>query len=48
MWCTKLFDLIVNDKATVRIHDTYALSEIVKAHTDFKGRKTAGKILIKL
>jgi len=46
-WCTKLFDFIVKDKANVRIHDTYALSEVVKAHADLEGRKTTGKVLMK-
>lgn len=48
-WCAKLFDVITKDKdkITVRIHDTYPLSDIVRVHQDLEGRKTTGKILVK-
>ncbi len=46
-WCAKLFDAISKDKVNVKIHDTYALSNIVKAHQDLEERKTMGKILVK-
>ncbi|TVY56473.1 putative quinone oxidoreductase [Lachnellula suecica] len=45
-WCTMLFGLIVKGKLNVRIHDTYALSEAVRAHTDLQGRRTMGKVLM--
>ena len=46
-WCANLFDVITKDKVNVRIHDTYPLSEIVRAHQDLDGRKTTGKVLVK-
>jgi len=46
-WCTKLFDIIAKGKISVRIHDTYPLSEIVRVHEDLEGRKTTGKLLVK-
>lgn len=46
-WCAKLFDTITKDGLNVRIHDTYPLSEIVRAHTDLEERKTTGKVLVK-
>ncbi|OKL56402.1 hypothetical protein UA08_08075 [Talaromyces atroroseus] len=46
-WCAKLFDTIANDKINVVIHDTYSLSEIVRAHKDLEARKTTGKVLAK-
>jgi NADPH2:quinone reductase len=42
-----LFDLIIKDKLNVRIHDTYPLAEVARAHTDLEGRKTTGKLLLK-
>lgn len=51
-WCAKLFDVIATDskdkdKVTVRIHDVYPLSDIVRVHQDLEGRKTTGKLLVK-
>jgi NADPH:quinone reductase len=42
-----LFDLIIKDKLNVRIHETYPLAEVARAHTDLEGRKTTGKLLLK-
>jgi NADPH:quinone reductase len=46
-YCAELFDFIIKDKLNVRIHETYPLSEIARAHTDLEGRKTTGKLLLK-
>jgi NADPH2:quinone reductase len=46
-YSAELFDFIIKDKLNVRIHETYALADIAKAHTDLEGRKTTGKLLLK-
>jgi NADPH2:quinone reductase len=46
-YTAELFDFIIKDKLNVRIHETYPLSNIAKAHTDLEGRKTTGKLLLK-
>ena len=46
-WCTKLFNLITEDKVNVKIHETYSLLDIVRAHRDLEGRKTSGKLLLR-
>jgi NADPH2:quinone reductase len=46
-YTAELFDFIIKDKLNVRIHDTYPLSEVARAHTDIEGRKTTGKLLLK-
>jgi NADPH2:quinone reductase len=42
----ELMDFIVKDKMDVRIHETYALSDVARAHQDLEGRKTTGKLLL--
>ena len=46
-WCAKLFDTITKGRVNVRIHDMYALSEIVRVHKYLEGRKTTGEVLVK-
>jgi NADPH2:quinone reductase len=46
-YCAELFDFIIKDKINVRIHETYPLSDIARAHTDIESRKTTGKLLLK-
>ncbi|KAK2624496.1 hypothetical protein QTJ16_006446 [Diplocarpon rosae] len=46
-YTAELFDFIIKDKLNVRIHETYPLAEIARAHTDLEGRKTTGKLLVK-
>ncbi|RFU27308.1 hypothetical protein B7463_g9018, partial [Scytalidium lignicola] len=43
-----LFNFIVKDKINVRVHETYPLQEVGRAHNDLEGRKTTGKLLLKL
>lgn len=43
----ELFDFIIKDKLNVRIHETYPLAEVARAHTDLELRKTTGKLLLK-
>jgi len=42
----ELFDFVIKDKLDVRVHETYPLSEVARAHNDIEGRKTTGKLLL--
>jgi len=46
-YTAELFDFIIKDNLNVRIHETYPLADIARAHTDLEGRKTTGKLLLK-
>jgi NADPH2:quinone reductase len=41
-----LFDRAVRGELTPQIGETYALSDVRKAHEDMQGRKTSGKLLL--
>ena len=41
-----LFDAVRSGKVTIKIDQTYALADIVKAHQDLEGRKTTGSTVI--
>ncbi|KAH8595368.1 hypothetical protein B0O99DRAFT_709648 [Bisporella sp. PMI_857] len=43
-----LFNAITNHNLNVKIHETYTLKDVARAHTDLEGRKTSGKLLLKL
>jgi NADPH2:quinone reductase len=44
----ELFDLLVTGKVKVKIHDEYPLQDVARAHSDLEGRKTTGKLLLKV
>jgi len=44
----ELFDLLLTGKINVKIHDIYPLEEVGRAHSDLEGRKTTGKLLLKV
>jgi len=44
----ELMDLLVNGKITVKVHDEYELKDVARAHADLEGRKTTGKLLLKV
>lgn len=44
----ELFDLIAAGKVKIKIHDVYPLKEVARAHSDLEGRKTTGKLLLKV
>jgi NADPH2:quinone reductase len=46
-YTAELFDFIIKDKLNVRIHETYPLAEVQRAHYDLEGRKTTGKLLLR-
>lgn len=47
-YCKELFDLITSGKVTVNVHKVYPLKEVAQAHADLEGRKTTGKLLLKV
>ncbi|KAL8751363.1 MAG: hypothetical protein Q9184_006093 [Pyrenodesmia sp. 2 TL-2023] len=46
-YSNKLWKMMVDEKLTVRIHETYPMEDIARAHTDIESRKTMGKLLLK-
>lgn len=46
-YTAELFDFIIKDGLNVKIHETYPLAEVARAHNDLEGRKTSGKLLLK-
>ena len=46
-WCEQLFEVLAEGKVKVKVHDTYPLSDMVRAHRDLEGRKTVGKLLVR-
>ncbi|KAI4140562.1 MAG: hypothetical protein L6R39_005749 [Caloplaca ligustica] len=46
-YSNKLWEMMVNDKFSVRIHEIYPLKDVARAHTDIESRKTMGKLLLK-
>lgn len=44
----ELFDLILEKKLKINVHEAYPLSDAARAHTDLEGRKTTGKLVLKL
>jgi NADPH2:quinone reductase len=46
-YTAELFDFIIKEKMTVRVHEIYPLVEVARAQTDLESRKTSGKLLLK-
>jgi len=46
-YTSELYDSIAKGELNVKIHETYPLEEIKRAHSDLEGRKTTGKLLLK-
>jgi NADPH2:quinone reductase len=44
----ELFELLLAGKVNVKIHEVYPLKDVARAHTDLEGRKTMGKLLLKV
>ncbi|EXJ84366.1 NADPH2:quinone reductase [Capronia epimyces CBS 606.96] len=47
-YATSVLDLIKVGKLNIRIHKTYPLKDAVEAHNDLEGRRTTGKLLLKI
>jgi NADPH2:quinone reductase len=46
-WTKELFEFLEGGLA-VNIHETYPLKDVARAHQDLEGRKTTGKLLLKM
>ncbi|KAG9246062.1 hypothetical protein BJ878DRAFT_498688 [Calycina marina] len=44
----ELFEFITKGQLNVKIHETYPLADVARAHTDIESRKTSGKLLFKV
>lgn len=47
-YSTELLELIKTGKVKLQIHKTYPLKDVGEAHADLEGRKTTGKLLLKV
>ncbi|KAK4099194.1 NAD(P)-binding protein [Parathielavia hyrcaniae] len=44
----ELFELLLTGKVNVKVHGVYPLKDVGKGHTELEGRKTTGKLLLKV
>jgi len=44
----ELFDLIQSGKLNIGVHKTYSLKDVGQAHSDLEGRRSTGKLLLKI
>jgi NADPH2:quinone reductase len=47
-YANELFELLAAGKVKVKVHGTYPLEDVARAHSDLEGRKTAGKLVLKV
>lgn len=47
-YTAELFELIQAGKVNLKVHDVYPLKDVARAHSDLEGRKTTGKVLLKV
>ncbi|CAM1503301.1 Fc.00g080770.m01.CDS01 [Cosmosporella sp. VM-42] len=47
-YTTELFNLLKSDKVDVAIHKVYPLKDVAQAHSDLEGRRTSGKLILKI
>ncbi|KAI1177526.1 hypothetical protein F4777DRAFT_195900 [Nemania sp. FL0916] len=45
-WAEELFGFVERGELDIHIHEVYPLTEVKRAHEDFEGRKTMGKLLL--
>lgn len=45
-YANELFKMMTEDHFNTRIHETYPLKDVARAHKDLEGRKTMGKLLM--
>ncbi|KAK4238670.1 hypothetical protein C8A03DRAFT_14887 [Achaetomium macrosporum] len=48
VYTRELFDLLLTGKVNVKVHEVYSLKDVARAHSDLEGRKTTGKLLLKV
>jgi NADPH2:quinone reductase len=44
---TQVFEFLANGLVKQKIHEVYPLEDVARAHEDFTGRKTTGKLLLR-
>lgn len=47
-YTNELFEMITSGKLDIAIHEVYPLKDVARAHQDLEGRKTTGKLVIKV
>jgi len=47
-YTAELFELLRKDKVKSRVHRVYDLKDVAQAHLDLEGRKTVGKLLLRV
>ncbi|KAF8864039.1 NAD(P)-binding protein [Acephala macrosclerotiorum] len=47
-WAEKLFDFVIKERIDGMVWKTYPLENVKEAHGDMEGRKTSGKLLLKV
>lgn len=47
-YVTELFAMIAAGKVEIKVHKVYDLKDVAQAHADLEGRKTTGKLLLKM
>ncbi|RMZ88980.1 hypothetical protein DV736_g3791, partial [Chaetothyriales sp. CBS 134916] len=47
-YANKAFDLIKSGELNIKVHKVYDLKDVKQAHDDLEGRKTSGKLLLKI
>jgi NADPH2:quinone reductase len=47
-YTNELFSLVKEGKVDVKIHEIYDLKDVKRAHDDLEGRKTQGKLLLRI
>ncbi|KAE8440578.1 hypothetical protein EG329_007216 [Mollisiaceae sp. DMI_Dod_QoI] len=47
-WAEKLFEFVVKENLDGMVYKVYSLAEVATAHADLEGRRTAGKLLLKV
>jgi NADPH2:quinone reductase len=40
--------MITSGKLDIAVHEVYPLKDVARAHQDIEGRKTSGKLIIKV
>lgn len=47
-WATEALNMVKDGKLNVKVHKVYDLKDAKQAQDDLEGRKTSGKLLLKL
>ncbi len=47
-WANRVLALVKDGKLKINVHKIYQLRDVAQAHRDLEGRRTIGKLLVKL